>query len=493
MPASILIPPHIQFIDGNGEPLVGGKVYTYETDMSTPRPSYVDYNESAQNTNPVILDASGRASIWIAGAYGIKVTDANDVLIYSANNVISYDTYDFSGLTATIADLNATDTSAIYTAADYTVQISDRGKTILVNCVTGARTITLPAITSVPNGYKIGVKKIDFGVNFVNIVGGQIDAWGNSGLFDYGDFVEVLNDGGQWRIIASLTRGSFFTTATSQTVDMLQHGRTWWLDLTSNSIAITLPEISALGDGFTIGFKTGYSFGVPPAYNNAIITCASDDNIDGNPSLLMVGNFEEYTLKANMTEGTWSIVSSHLNNSVAVGDVKYSYNGPQPGWLTLGLVQNITIGKTSSAAYWAWDAFRNLFLALYNCANSAANFIVTLPGGGGRTGNGLNDWNALATMKLQNLGGYTLGAAGSSPAMTARALGEQVGEETHQLTVYEMPSHNHPTNPSAFTPGNIGTYTGDDLVSDGATSYTGGNSWHNNMQPTTFLYLMMKF
>ncbi len=56
-----------QFLDDNGDPLAGGKLYSYEAGTSTPLATYTDVTGSVANSNPVILDSGGRASVWISG------------------------------------------------------------------------------------------------------------------------------------------------------------------------------------------------------------------------------------------------------------------------------------------------------------------------------------------------------------------------------------------------------------------------------------------
>ena len=53
-----------QFIDGNGNPLAGGSVYFYLPGTLTPTNTWADPGLTILNTNPVILDANGEASIW---------------------------------------------------------------------------------------------------------------------------------------------------------------------------------------------------------------------------------------------------------------------------------------------------------------------------------------------------------------------------------------------------------------------------------------------
>lgn len=90
MPEVSLTPsPKLQWIDGNGDPIVGAKVYTYAAGTNTPQATYTDYTGNTQNANPVIADADGYTEIWIdrALAYKYEVTDADDNLIYTVDRI----------------------------------------------------------------------------------------------------------------------------------------------------------------------------------------------------------------------------------------------------------------------------------------------------------------------------------------------------------------------------------------------------------------------
>ena len=56
-----------QFFDDNGNPLTGGKVYTYAAGTTTPLATYTTSTGAVANTNPIILDAAGRTpnEIWL--------------------------------------------------------------------------------------------------------------------------------------------------------------------------------------------------------------------------------------------------------------------------------------------------------------------------------------------------------------------------------------------------------------------------------------------
>jgi hypothetical protein len=64
---AVLLPqPKIQFLNGVGVPLAGGCVQTYAAGTTTPQATFTDSSGSVSNTNPVILDSAGRASIFLS-------------------------------------------------------------------------------------------------------------------------------------------------------------------------------------------------------------------------------------------------------------------------------------------------------------------------------------------------------------------------------------------------------------------------------------------
>lgn len=74
--AATLLPNGMQtFLDGNGAPVAGGCVYFYVPGTSTPKDTYNDPEATNANTNPVQLDAAGRAVIYGVGTYRQVVTE----------------------------------------------------------------------------------------------------------------------------------------------------------------------------------------------------------------------------------------------------------------------------------------------------------------------------------------------------------------------------------------------------------------------------------
>ena len=77
-----------QYFTAGGIPLVGGKVYTYAAGTTTPLATYTDAAAGTPNTNPVILDSRGEASIFFSAAnYKIVVKDSLDSTIWTQDNL----------------------------------------------------------------------------------------------------------------------------------------------------------------------------------------------------------------------------------------------------------------------------------------------------------------------------------------------------------------------------------------------------------------------
>ena len=89
-----------QFFTTTGQPLAGGKIYTYQAGSSTPLATYTDNTGSVANANPIILGTDGRPSteIWLTYGYNYKfiLKDANDVPIQTYDNL-----YGIIGVAAT--------------------------------------------------------------------------------------------------------------------------------------------------------------------------------------------------------------------------------------------------------------------------------------------------------------------------------------------------------------------------------------------------------
>lgn len=167
--------------------------------------------------------------------------------------------------------------------------------------------------------------------------------------------------------------------------------------------------------------------------------------------------------------GTINTTTNSFNvstNSNFVGDMKFSVQAANHGsWL---LCNGASVSTTT---------YSGLFtLTGYAFGGSGANF------------------------NLPDLRGRVAGAIGAGTGLSVRTLGQQVGDETHTLTIPQIPSHTHDlkdiiynqlVNQSRGASLNTGTGIPYANGSGGPTpafeaSATGGGQAHNIMQPTLF-------
>lgn len=98
--ASLMPQGKQRYTDNNGNNLSGGKLFAYSAGTSTPLDTYSDQAGTIPNTNPVILNARGEATIfWGASPYKVVLKDASDVEIWTQDNLHA---------SASVADLAST-------------------------------------------------------------------------------------------------------------------------------------------------------------------------------------------------------------------------------------------------------------------------------------------------------------------------------------------------------------------------------------------------
>ena len=87
-----------QFIDSNGDPLNGGKVRTKYAGTSDDKTTYSDSDGSTEQSNPIILDSSGKPTagpiFMLSGAYDFYLYDSDDVLIDTIEGINAQTTTD---------------------------------------------------------------------------------------------------------------------------------------------------------------------------------------------------------------------------------------------------------------------------------------------------------------------------------------------------------------------------------------------------------------
>lgn len=89
MSLSLLQEPVQSYEDSNGKPLNGGKLFTYAAGTTTPKATYQDAAGTIANTNPVILNERGEATVYGSGNYRFILQNSVGATIWDRDNVSS--------------------------------------------------------------------------------------------------------------------------------------------------------------------------------------------------------------------------------------------------------------------------------------------------------------------------------------------------------------------------------------------------------------------
>lgn len=172
-----------QFVDINGKPLVGGQVFFYQVGTNTAKSTYQDINLTILNTNPVILDARGQASIYGSGNYRQVLQDSVGNLIWDQ----------------VVPDGAGTFTTGLGNTTDMTQGVSLIGGA-------GRVVINIAALRALP---KVG------GSLTAQVLGYYASQDGGGGVYhldtadtstvDNGGTVIVATDGGRWKLSTQTT------------------------------------------------------------------------------------------------------------------------------------------------------------------------------------------------------------------------------------------------------------------------------------------------
>lgn len=181
-----------------------------------------------------------------------------------------------------------------------------------------------------------------------------------------------------------------------------------------------------------------------------------------------------------------------INSTPRTGDIRVSLSSSAPnGWVAM---DDRSIGNENSLATNRADEDTfQLFKTIWDgVSNPSSNTFAPVSGGLGASA--VADFVANKRLTLPRSLGRALAGAGTGSGLTARVLGEFLGEETHTLTIPEIPAHTHHTTSSAVglsneNSPNIAKNTPND---SGTSSSTGGGGAHNNMQPTSFMNIFIK-
>lgn len=208
-----------RFFDTNGDPLAGGKLYTYEAGSLTPKTTYSDRDGTA-NANPVVLDANGECDVWLdTGYYKFILKNSSDVTQWTKDEVaVPSEAALASAFWRGVVHITFAD-------SPFTITDDHNGKLISVNSTGGAIAITMPEMSSLILPYNVGVK-LETGSNAVTITRAGTDTI----------------DGATTKVLNSLNAGAQFIGDISQSPDD-------WVILDIGTVADGAISRAKLADG----------------------------------------------------------------------------------------------------------------------------------------------------------------------------------------------------------------------------------------------------
>lgn len=164
LPGTLLYYLNRQFLDGDGNPIPGVKVESFDAGLATHKPLYADAALGTELSNPAEGDSEGRLTAFMeTGAYDFNVYDSNDVFLYSVEGVedVGASFLNTVGTTFAAGSRNVTSGYTILDT-DYLITVNSTGGAdpCLIN-LTAASTRQKPigiknmgtvAVSVIPNG-----------------------------------------------------------------------------------------------------------------------------------------------------------------------------------------------------------------------------------------------------------------------------------------------------------------------------------------------------
>ncbi|HKU52979.1 MAG TPA: hypothetical protein VJQ25_10960 [Nitrospira sp.] len=301
------------FVDTNGRPLAAGRVYFYVPNTTILKDTWRDKDKNTLNTNPVVLDAAGRAIIYGDGYYSQKVLDVHGNLIWNQ-------------LTQTVAESSSSGGACATTGVDGQVCNSLGGST----SDWGSRVIGAPGATDT-----IG--------DTVQIAGGAGNGIGNGGPVTItGGAAGSSADGGEITIIGGVggTSGSIggiitITAGSSPGSGDIQGGHVFINGGDSDGVKDGGDVVLTGGNGGASGASGGISITTP---NTSTSTVGSITIGTGHPATFSSEDSGRVEITAN---GKWTAGSGSSGGTIYLGEFAYNWDNLVTGtyWETLGITR----------------------------------------------------------------------------------------------------------------------------------------------------------
>ena len=318
-----------QFFDNSGNPLTGGKIYTYAAGTTTPQTTFTSSAGNTAHSNPIILDAAGRVpggEIWLTDGsqYKFVLKTSTDMSIATYDNIVGINS-NFVNYTNQQEIQTATAGQTVFTLTSMQYQPGTGALSVFVDGVNqygpGAQyayTETDSTTVTFNSGLHVGAE-VKFTTAAINAA-----SYGNAFQISYtppftGSVATNLGDkSAQWvsvKDFGAVGDGVVDDTAAIQAA--IDTGNSLYFPPGNYIISSTLTFYTGANNGQRLmgaGPRSLPSVVSGPDSNKTIITPTAAVSVafdvDGTPNSLYIqyGKFIDLTLDmVNMTDATTSI------------------------------------------------------------------------------------------------------------------------------------------------------------------------------------------
>ncbi|OGO93511.1 MAG: hypothetical protein A3F10_05665 [Coxiella sp. RIFCSPHIGHO2_12_FULL_42_15] len=484
-------------IDARGNPLVGGKLYTYKKGTRIPRGTYADSLGSTPNTNPIVLDSKGQATIYWASDedYYIELFDNHNQMIFTRDN--------YNATSGSSASHNTVYKKVENFCRNPQFSVSSLGEQLDLSQQTDSPIVDgwrfCKSNTNAKD--KLVLRRFALGQNEVPF---NPVYYAEFSCTDVGRGDEVLKCLAQdFKGVQTFAKSkiviSFYAKASSHYPLELQLNQHFG---TGGSASEAVKSLVKNFDLTTTWARYTATYTVPNV-NGKTIGINQDDQL----TLMLC-------LPTNTVYSSIAISNVQLQLGNAVSDFQYQpeikeeefWENFPTGWLQpiysdvlpKGWIwaDDRTIGNTHSAATNRahFDTIA-LYRSLWNRASDALCPVI-----GGRGLSADEDFYGNKPIRLPLLAGRTLTAMGRGAGLTPRTIFEAGGAEQHPLSLAEIPPHQHNfTRPSyvSIPQGQHvdrahGTWYSESVATSTGAEYGLQGLPHNIMQPWFAVPMMIK-
>ena len=335
-----LTPNRFRAFDANGDPLAGGKLYTYEAGTSTPKDTYTTQDESVANANPVILDADGYADVWLGtGFYKLVLKDSADVTLWTIDDVVGAASNAFSSQVVSVS--TNTNVTSVY-----------NNNTIVA---TASLTLSLLGAATAGDGFYFSVRNQSSGDVTLDPDGSELINGSSTVVLSPNQSCIVVTNGTAWFTIGlgvqadsdntfsgdnsftgdnsfagkvsvpdagelTISSGAVTVTAANHTIDTESDAATDNLDNISGSVNGSLLFVRAANDERTVVLKNGT--GNIATFNGLDIEL---DNTDKVATLIYDTEKSEW-----LVVSVYAPVLEHVETRTLSGNATEDFTGYDP-------------------------------------------------------------------------------------------------------------------------------------------------------------------